>query len=102
MFFVDFESPYPFSLEFQVGIHLYDFEGKKDICLPFLACASSIATSNFKDTSEDVLNIHDPSIPLPLLEEPEESEECQGNSRVCDHEHDDWYGMVIMLIRRSV
>ena len=44
------------------------------------------------DAPEDVLNIHDPSTPLILLEESKEREECEGDKSVHDHEHDDWYG----------
>jgi len=38
----DSESLYPFSPKFQVATHLSDFEDKKDISSPFLACASPI------------------------------------------------------------
>jgi len=72
----DFESSCPFSLYFQADTYLSDFEGKKDISSPFHTCASPVASSIFVDNSEDVSNIHDPSIPLAFLEEPKESEKC--------------------------
>jgi len=62
--------------------------------LPYLACTSLVAINISMDTFEDVLNIHDPSIPLAFLEEPKGSEECEGNDSVDDHDHnrDEWYG----------
>ena len=66
----DFESSCPFSLYFQADTYLSDFEGKKDISSPFLACASPITTSSSMDTLDYVLNSLDLSIPLVLMEEP--------------------------------
>ena len=71
--FGDFESAYPFSLEFHVDpfnlefhvdTHLSDFEGKKDISSLCLACASPVVTSISMDIHKDVLNIFDSFTPL--------------------------------------
>ena len=43
-------------------------------------------------TPEDIPNIHDSSITLVFLEEPNESEECEDDASVNGHEHDNWYG----------
>ena len=87
----NFESPDPFRHEFQVDTYLFDFEGKNDISLPFLACVSPVANNVSMDTLENVLNIHDPYIPLTFLEESKDSKECESDAIVHDLECDDWY-----------